>query len=148
MNRVRDAVELDTKAFIMFSDLIKQFYEVKSEKLGGLDLKLSHLKILHLLSDHNGMNQQESAVISASKRSTISETISEMERDNLVVRVGNEKDRRVVNIFLTEKGRELADRIQREFRSYCMGCMEDFSDAEMLLFQQLLGRFQFQGKKS
>ena len=53
-----------------------------------------------------------------------------------------------MNIFLTEKGRELADRIQREFRSYCMGCMEDFSDAEMLLFQQLLGRFQFQGKKS
>ena len=66
MNQIRDVVNLDTKAFIMFSDLIKQFYEVKSETLKVLDLKLSHLKILHLLSDHNGINQQEIAVISAS----------------------------------------------------------------------------------
>ena len=57
MNQIRDVVNLDTKAFIMFSDLIKQFYEVKSDALKVLDLKLSHLKILHLLSDHNGINQ-------------------------------------------------------------------------------------------
>lgn len=61
MNQIRDVVNLDTKAFIMFSDLIKQFYEVKSDALKVLDLKLSHLKILHLLSDHNGINQQEIA---------------------------------------------------------------------------------------
>ena len=48
MNQIRDVVNLDTKAFIMFSDLIKQFYEVKSDALKVLDLKLSHLKILHL----------------------------------------------------------------------------------------------------
>ena len=33
MNQIRDVVNLDTKAFIMFSDLIKQFYEVKSDAL-------------------------------------------------------------------------------------------------------------------
>lgn len=59
MNQIRDVVNLDTKAFIMFSDLIKQFYEVKSDTLKVLNLKLSHLKILHLLSDLNGINQQE-----------------------------------------------------------------------------------------
>ena len=115
MNQIRDVVNLDTKAFIMFSDLIKQFYEVKSETLKVLDLKLSHLKILHLLSDHNGINQQEIAVISASKRSTISEIISEMESEDLVVRIGNDTDRRVMNIFLTEKGKSASDLIQSEF---------------------------------
>ena len=120
MNQIRDVVNLDTKAFIMFSDLIKQFYEVKSDALKVLDLKLSHLKILHLLSDHNGINQQEIAVISASKRSTISEIISEMESEDLVVRIGNDKDRRVMNIFLTEKGKSASDLIQSEFRRYCM----------------------------
>ena len=45
MNQIRDVVNLDTKAFIMFSDLIKQFYEVKSDTLKVLNLKLSHLKI-------------------------------------------------------------------------------------------------------
>ena len=44
MNQIRDVVNLDTKAFIMFSDLIKQFYEVKSDALKILGLKLSHLK--------------------------------------------------------------------------------------------------------
>lgn len=143
MNQIRDVVNLDTKAFIMFSDLIKQFYEVKSDALKVLDLKLSHLKILHLLSDHNGINQQEIAVISASKRSTI----SEMESEDLVVRIGNDKDRRVMNIFLTEKGKSASDLIQSEFRRYCMQCMDGFSDAEVLLFQQLLHRFQFQSEK-
>ena len=85
----------------MFSDLIKQFYEVKSDALKVLDLKLSHLKILHLLSDHNGINQQEIAVISASKRSTISEIISEMESEDLVMRIGNDKDRRVMTVSYT-----------------------------------------------
>ena len=85
MNQIRDVVNLDTKAFIMFSDLIKQFYEVKSDALKVLDLKLSHLKILHLLSDHNGINQQEIAVISASKRSTISEIISESNYNSRVI---------------------------------------------------------------
>ena len=127
MNQIRDVVNLDTKAFIMFSDLIKQFYEVKSDALKVLDLKLSHLKILHLLSDHNGINQQEIAVISASKRSTISEIISEMESEDLV--------------------KSASDLIQSEFRRYCMQCMDGFSDAEVLLFQQLLHRFQFQSEK-
>ncbi len=147
MNQIRDVVNLDTKAFIMFSDLIKQFYEVKSDALKVLDLKLSHLKILHLLSDHNGINQQEIALISASKRSTISEIISEMESEDLVVRIVNNTDRRVMNIFLTEKGKSASDLVQSEFRSYCMQCMEGFSDAEVLLFQQLLNRFQFQKRK-
>ena len=142
MSQIRDAVELDTKAFIMFSDLIKHFYEVRLDQLKDLDLKISHLKILHLLSDHNGINQQEITVISASKRSTISEIISEMEKDDLVIRVGNDKDRRVMNIFLTEKGKAAADVIQKEFKEYCMQCMDSFSDAELLLFQQLLHRFQ------
>ena len=144
MNQIRDVVNLDTKAFIMFSDLIKQFYEVKSDTLKVLNLKLSHLKILHLLSDHN---QQEIAVISASKRSTISEIISEMESEDLVMRIGNDKDRRVMNIFLTERGKTASDLIQSEFRKYCMQCMDSFSDAEVLLFQQLLNRFQFQNEK-
>lgn len=144
MNPIRDAIELDTKAFIMFSDLIKQFYEGKSEALQMLDLKFSHLKILHLLADYNGINQQEIAEISASKRSTISEVISEMEKEELVRRVGNERDHRVMNIYLTEKGKAHSDLIQKEFRLYCMQCMDSFSDAEVLLFQQLLKRFQFQ----
>ena len=147
MNQIRDVVNLDTKAFIMFSDLIKQFYEVKSDTLKVLNLKLSHLKILHLLSDHNGINQQEIAVISASKRSTISEIISEMESEDLVMRIGNDKARRVMNIFLTERGKTASDLIQSEFRKYCMQCMDSFSDAEVLLFQQLLNRFQFQNEK-
>lgn len=144
MNPIRDAVELDAKAFIMFSDLIKQFYERKSEALQMLDLKFSHLKILHLLADYNGINQQEIAEISASKRSTISEVISEMEKEELVRRVGNERDHRVMNIYLTETGKSASDLIQKEFRLYCMQCMDSFSDAEVLLFQQLLKRFQFQ----
>ncbi len=147
MNQIRDVVNLDTKAFIMFSDLIKQFYEVKSDTLKVLNLKLSHLKILHLLSDHNGINQQEIAVISASKRSTISEIISEMESEDLVMRIGNDKDRRVMNIFLTERGKTASDLIQSEFRKYCMQCMDSFSDAEVLLFQQLLNRFQISKRK-
>lgn len=105
---------MDTKAFIMFSDLIKQFYEVKSDTLKVLNLKLSHLKILHLLSDHNGINQQEIAVISASKRSTISEIISEMESEDLVMRIGNDK-RPPSNEHLPDGERE------NRFGSYSVG---------------------------
>lgn len=143
MDMIRDSIALDTRAFIMFSDLIKQFYDRKASKLEALQIKNSHLRILHLLSDHNGINQQEIADIACSKRSTISELISEMEKEGLVKRVGNEQDRRVMNIHLTQKGSTSADVIQVEFRAYCMECMRDFTTAEVMIFQDLLNKFQF-----
>lgn len=134
---------IDTKALIGFSDLIRQFYTHKSKELQTVGVTLNHCRLLHLLSDHNGINQQEIANIAAVGRSTISESLTEMVKEGYVERQGSKDDRRISKIYLTEKGREKADLIRVYFDEYCNWCMREFEEEEIGQFEHLLKKFRF-----
>lgn len=134
---------IDSKVVISFSDLIKQFYLHKSTDLHTLGVTANHCKLLHLLSDHDGINQQEIAQIAAVSRSTISETLTEMVKEGYIERRSSSQDGRVSLIFLTQKGKEIANKIKLYFDDYCDWCMRDFAKEEIILFERLLKKFRF-----
>lgn len=134
--------EIDPKMLIGFSDLIKQFYNLESDELEQLQVKMIHLKILHLLSDHNGISQQEITLISGLKKSTMSETISEMAAEGYIERRIDPDDKRRFFIFLKPLGVEKANKIRESFAGFCKACTSDFSEEEIGIFEDLLRRFQ------
>lgn len=135
--------KINPQLLINFSELIKQFYTNKSVELENLNVKNVHSKLLHFLSDHNGLNQKEIADFAGVGRSTMSETITEMVHEGYVERRSLKGDKKRQFIFLTPDGAALADKIKALFDDYCERCLRDFSEEEVMELERLLAKFHF-----
>ena len=74
--------------------------------LNSLDIKVPHLDILANLYRFEGISQQDLAHKLLVGRSNISMLLPQIEKRGLIERRPDEKDRRVLRLYLTEKGRE------------------------------------------
>lgn len=129
------------RAYILFADKIRSFYDIEAANLEAMQLKTSHARILHFLSDFEGLSQKDACVFFNLRPSTMSELLSEVEKDGYIVREVNPNSRRTTSIHLTQKGKEAAQMIYSLFESYCLRCMEHFTAGEKALFEELLTRF-------
>ncbi len=71
------------------------------------ELPGTHIGVLADLWEHDGLRQQDLAISQIKDKATIARAVSAMERQNLVVRIPDENDRRNKRIFLTYQGREM-----------------------------------------
>ncbi len=60
--------------------------------------------------------------------STVTDLLDRMERNNLVVRVKDERDRRIVRIRVLEKGHNLIDQVLATRQTYLSEVLEDCND--------------------
>jgi DNA-binding MarR family transcriptional regulator len=72
---------------------------------------IEQFSVLTLLWYEDGLKQQDIANLLNRDKTTITRVISNMIRQNLVVRVTDKTDRRVSNIYLTHYGRELENKM-------------------------------------
>ena len=66
---------------------------------------------LAVLSAHDGLNLSELATYTVKEQSVISRVAEQMAQDGLVRRDADKGDRRVVRLYLTERGRRLFGRV-------------------------------------
>jgi len=135
--------DIDTRLIISFSDMIKAFYQNKSDQLSMLNVKGAHCKMLHLIYDHNGKTQQEILKIANITKSTMSEVITEMEKEGYIEKIKSDDDKRQMFIFLTSKGEDIAKIITDYFDEYCIQFMRDFSPEEINQFMKLLEKIKY-----
>jgi DNA-binding MarR family transcriptional regulator len=79
------------------------------------DLSLTQLRVLGILRDRRPRMTELAAFLGLDK-STMSGLIDRAERRGLLERGRNPEDRRVVDVFITPAGLELAERVQGEIR--------------------------------
>ena len=70
----------------------------------GVDLTKHQLVVLTLLSRNDGLPQNDLALVTERDKTSLARLIATMERKNLVRREINTKDKRVNNVFITQKG--------------------------------------------
>ena len=68
-------------------------------------------RILAVLSAHDGLSLSELATYTVKEQSVISRVAEQMAQDGLVRRDADKGDRRVVRLYLTERGRRLFGRV-------------------------------------
>ncbi|KRB60244.1 MarR family transcriptional regulator [Rhizobium sp. Root708] len=78
--------------------------------LAELDIKTPHLDIMINLYRFEGISQQELARKLLVGRSNMSMLLPQMEKRGLIERRGDEKDKRVLRLFLTTEGREITEK--------------------------------------
>ena len=82
-----------------------------------LDLTLGQPKVLDYLKDHNGAVQKDIARWCHIEPSSLSTVLAGMEKKGLITRDMSDGNRRNLNVFVTEKGLKVCERINQEFDS-------------------------------
>lgn len=102
---------------------------------------LSEIKfiVLQLLAANGGTAEpSQLAAWTLRERHDITTLVKRMQRDGLVKAERNQRDRRFVNIMLTDKGKKLLDRTTPAARDTVNQTMSSISEQDALLLEKLL----------
>lgn len=131
-----DADEELYERFFTLQTMLRD-YRFRVHLKGGplVDATRGQGRILALLKLKDGMRTRELAKLMGIRVSSLNETLGKMEQNGYVVRKPYPKDRRVILISLTEKGRNA-----KEPRNQYPSLFEDFTDEERCQFGEYLSR--------
>ncbi|MEG0775432.1 MarR family transcriptional regulator [Clostridium sp.] len=99
-------------------------------------------KILDFLVKNNGCIQKDISVSCRIEPATVTSVLSNMEKNELIYRSQNSENRRVLNVFLTDKGVAAQKQVRRIFEDLDELCFKDFSEKEKLEAIEFFNRIQ------
>lgn len=73
----------------------------------GIDLTKEQMVVLKKLHECDGLNQNELAFLTYRDKSSLARLLSKMEKKNYIIRRQHNEDKRVNNVFLTKRGKEI-----------------------------------------
>lgn len=120
--------------------LSRTFAQALAARLAAQGASLGQWAVLMFLWAQDGQSQGELSRRVAIEDATMVRTIDRMERDGLVRRVRNTRDRRRINIFLTDRGWSLRDSLVPCAIAVNEAATQPFSDAEKQQLSDLLRR--------
>ena len=87
---------------------------------------------IKVIATHEGINQTELADYLALRRASVTNALQHLERDGFIRRTQDERDERVPRVWLTDKGREIVQQIDRDTVADINACFrldEDEADS-------------------
>ncbi|MFC7047620.1 MarR family winged helix-turn-helix transcriptional regulator [Emcibacter nanhaiensis] len=108
----------------------------KALKAVGMDQ--TQWRVLGLLGDQNPSMVNELARKGVIKMSTLTRMLERMERDGLVTRKAWEQDKRNIQVFITDKGREALEVALSVNASVYKSAVEGLSEADLDQFMKVL----------
>lgn len=103
-------------------------------------LTLGQPKVLDHLRSHDGAVQKEIAASCHIEPASLTSVLNGMEKKGLITRKMRDGNRRSLYVFLTEKGRELTDRIESEFDKIEDKALDGFTREERETLNAYLSR--------
>jgi len=125
--------------FLQTADAVTRYTEIELLKAG---ISYTHYSVLVLLDNTPvPLTLTELSRWMFRSKNSMTTVIDHMERDGLVQRVRDTKDRRAVRVVATEAGRELFDRVRQPSRDLVYRTMSCFEEEDKLdHFAELLRR--------
>ncbi len=108
--------------------------------LKAVDVDAPTWRVLTLLGDRNPSTVTELSQRTVTKMSTITRILIRMEKDKLVERKSSPTDSRVTEVFITDKGRMVLEKLKVIAGRMYRTAFEGFSDSEINTMVQLLRR--------
>lgn len=113
-----------------------------AEEFNKIGITHGQPKILDYLSENDGCIQRELAENCNIEPATVTSILLNMEKAELIFRVQNLDDRRILNVYLTDKGRRAQREVERVFSLIDEECFEGFSESEKIETINYLNRLQ------
>lgn len=97
-----------------------------------VDLTEGKPRLLDFIISNPGCSQREIASCCKIEPATATSILSSMEKEELIYRERNTKDKRILNVFLTEKGIEAQKKVEKVFLELDEICFDGFSEKERI----------------
>ena len=97
-------------------------------------------KILDFLSENAGCIQREISEYCMVKPATVTSLLVNMEKSGLVFRTEDPQNKRILNVFLTDKGIKSQKEVEKIFYSIDAQCFQGFSEKEKIQTIEFMNR--------
>ena len=111
-----------------------------TQKIKEFDISPEQWSLVFRVVESNGLTQKELSDSTYKDQANITRSIDRLERKSLLKRVSNQMDRRIINIYPTEKAINLVEKIipiSSRFNNYLT---ENFTDEEKNQLIKLLNK--------
>lgn len=122
--------------------LINSHRRTAHREFNKVGLSKGQPKILDFLVLNNGCIQKDIADSCHIEPATVTSLLANMEKRELIYRSQNSENRRILNVFLTDKGIEAQKQVIRIFNGLDELCFKGFSEDEKTQTIELLTRIQ------
>lgn len=112
----------------------------RTDKLDIPELKSWHHTYILAICNNPGLSQDELATHISVNKSNIARNLSYLEENGYVLRKSGEKDRRITNVFPTEKMLDIYPRVKEITLEWNNFLAEDLNPTEFEQFQSILER--------
>ena len=121
----------------IISQAMRLYFARNYQVMERLDIHPGQVHLLLELNRNGGLYQRELCDNLCIRPSTGTVMIQRMAKNGLVERRQDEKDQRVMRIFLTDKGKDTAQELREATREIEEECFAGFSREEILLLKRL-----------
>lgn len=122
----------------LYMDINRHYAEKCLLQIKELGLQPGQMPVIMILSRSDGCSQCRMAEVLRNKPSTVNVSIQRLEKAGLVCRRRDEKDQRVMRVYLTEKGKETVVVLKDRFNEMEKRMFGNFSETELCLLRRFL----------
>jgi DNA-binding MarR family transcriptional regulator len=127
----------EQKILILFHQCVNLFSRKRSS---GGSFPAGQTMILHILDENDGLSQKELAKRMHIRQPSLTELLRKLSLGGYVALRQNSSDKRVTNVFSTNKGKKAVQRDIAEQRNTANTVFAPFSAADQTIFIELLER--------
>mgnify|MGYP003305713064 CR=1 FL=1 len=114
--------------------------QYRSDKLGPMGLKACHASYLTTICNHPGISQDKLARQICINKSNVARQAAVLEEEGFILRIPSTSDKRVMELYPTEKAQEVLPLVREVFQSWEAHIAQDFTAEELELMSVLLKR--------
>lgn len=100
--------------------------------------------IIDLIAHHEGCSQRELATLAGVKPGSLTEVLERLERNGYVIRRRDERDRRVIRVFLTKQGQNFRAKLVKQRAAFARQLLTGVSPQERQQFVRVVDKMQAQ----
>lgn len=130
------ADEKDDSLQKMFVRLTHLYYRQAFLTMKETELHPKQFPLICLVEEREGISQREISDVLKISAPTVAVSVKRLEKTGMLERRNDEKDQRVMRIYLTEKGRRLTNTVKRYFEENEKALFQGFSESELCLMKR------------
>lgn len=117
---------------------MKQFSEAFGRWLEGSEITRIQWIALYYIYEEEGLSQRELGNLMCIKDSSVGRLVSRLERDGFIKRIKSEKDKRLINLELTEEGKSRFQEVLPLGEAFNDTLTSGVSDEDLAVFNSVL----------
>jgi DNA-binding MarR family transcriptional regulator len=124
--------------YYIFLEILRLHYYRSHVLLEEIGVYHGQPPMLFILNKADGQSQKELARILGVTPATITVMLKRMEKSNLVLRKQDDEDQRISRVYITEEGKEIANKAKQVMNDIDQECFGNFTVEEKIILRRLL----------